>query len=220
MTAVSDATADAIVAARLSPHESQLVFRRVLDALARPGRLAWLPADVVRRVPPAFIPALALCDLEVTHCVVDDPWWGAVVEAATGSRGAPVDEASWVVTKRALTPDDVASLVRGTAHAPERGTRLVHSCRELHMGAGDQPWSSTEAGASIMTVEVSGPGVPQVRRFTVTGLHRQFFDALSHANRGFPAGVDTWLVADSGAVIGLPRTTRIDVVDCTTRGEH
>lgn len=220
MTAVSDATAAAIVAARLSPHEAQLVFRRVLDALARPGRVAWLPADVVRRVPPALIPALALCDLEVTHCVVDDERWGDVVAAATGSRGVALGEASWVITLRALNPTEVGRLLRGSAQAPERGARLVQGCRELHMGAGDQPWSSTDVGASIITVEVSGPGVPEVRRFTVTGVHAHFFEALSRVNDSFPAGVDTWLVADSGAVVGLPRTTRIVVVDRTTRGDH
>ncbi len=221
MTAVSDHRAAAIVAARLTPDESQLVFRRVLEALARPGRLAWLPADVARRVPPTLVPLLALCDLEVTSCVVHsdaEADWGEVLAIATGTRPSALADAAWVAALRPLTFDEVADLQRGDAARPERGARLVHSCRELHMGAGEQPWSRTEIGEAIATIEVRGPGVPGMRRITVTGVDTRLFEALESANRSFPAGVDTWLVADSGAVLGLARTTQITVVHHTTRG--
>lgn len=222
MTAVSDALAAAIVAARLTPDESQLVFRRLLDSLARPGRVAWLPADVARRVPPAVVPVLALCDLEVTCCVVGAPSsgvdWADVVAAATGARRAGISEAAWVVALAPLDGDDVAHLRRGTALAPEHGARLVQACGQLHMGAGEQPWSSTDPEVGHVTVELRGPGIPDRRRITVTGVTAGVFEALSAANAAFPAGVDTWLVADSGALIGLPRTTHISVISSPNQG--
>jgi len=224
MTTVSHDLAAAIVAARLDPNESQVVFRRLLDALARPGRMVWLPADVARRVPPALVPILALCDLEVTCCVAGDhPTgvdWAEVVAVATGARRGEAHEAAWVVVLSSSSPHDVAQLRRGTALAPEQGTRLVHACRQLHVGDGEQPWSSDDPLEAHVTIELRGPGVPDRRRITVAGIKADVFEALSQVNESFPAGVDTWLVADSGALIGLPRTTQITVTAQTRRGAH
>ena len=222
MTAVSDELAEAMVAARLTPAESQVVFRRLLDALARPGRIAWLPADVARRVPPVLVPLLALCDLEVTCCVVQESEtpvdWSQVVSATTAARMVPMHQAAWVAALGPLDGGHVLRLQRGTALAPELGTRLVQACRQLHMGEGEQPWSSTDPDAGHVTVELRGPGIPEQRRVTVTGVGVDYFDALNATNAAFPAGVDMWLVAESGALIGLPRTTKVTVITHGTKG--
>jgi alpha-D-ribose 1-methylphosphonate 5-triphosphate synthase subunit PhnH len=216
MSHVTDDLAAAIVAARLTPDEAQVVFRRLLDALARPGRMAWLPADVARRVPPALVPVLALCDLEVTCCVVaradQHVDWAEVVATATGARRVGLAESAWVAALDRLSGDDIAQLRRGTALAPEQGARLVHACRQLHVGEGSQPWSSADHHEAVVTIELTGPGIPDRRRISITGVDPEVFDALAAANQAFPAGVDTWLVADSGALIGLPRTIRIAVL--------
>jgi phosphonate C-P lyase system protein PhnH len=225
MTTVADHLASAIVAARLNPQESQIVFRRLLDTLARPGRLGWLPADVARRVPPALVPLLALCDLEVTCCVVESPSdgpsnvaWAEVVASATGARTAPLHEAGWIAALGHLAADHVAGLRRGSTSAPEHGARLSVACRELHIGAGEQPWSATEIGTPIVTIDVRGPGVPDRRCLTLSGVTPEVIDALRDANAHLPAGVDTWFVADSGAVIALSRTTRVTVIASTVKG--
>lgn len=225
MTTVSDHLANALVAARLDPDESQIVFRRLLDTLARPGRLAWLPADVARRVPPALVPLLALCDLEVTCCIVEPPsaepnpvMWADVVASATGARTAPLTDAAWIAALGPLTASDIAGMQRGSTSAPEQGARLSVACRELHIGAGEQPWSATESGTPIVTIEVRGPGVPGSRCLTLSGVDPEILAALRDANTHLPAGVDTWFVADSGAVIALSRTTQVTIIASGIRG--
>jgi alpha-D-ribose 1-methylphosphonate 5-triphosphate synthase subunit PhnH len=56
---------------------------------------------------------------------------------------------------------------------------------------------------------VAGPGVPGSRSFGVTGLDTAVLAAIGEANQGYPAGVDTWLVAGDGTVIGLPRSSTL-----------
>lgn len=225
MSTVADRFASAIVAARLDAAESQIVFRRLLDTLARPGRLAWLPADVARRVPPTLVPLLALCDLEVTCCIVESTGveqgpvpWAEVVASATGARLTSLPDASWIAALGSLTASDLAGLRRGSASAPEHGARLSVACRELHVGAGEQPWSATAPGTPIVTIELRGPGVPDCRRLTLSGVDPEVFAALSLANAHLPAGIDTWLVADAGAVIALSRTTQVTVTTSTVKG--
>jgi alpha-D-ribose 1-methylphosphonate 5-triphosphate synthase subunit PhnH len=46
----------------------------------------------------------------------------------------------------------------------------------------------------------------------VEGAGRELFEALSGANSAFPIGIDTWLVDKEGRVVGLPRSTTIEVV--------
>ena len=57
----------AAVTQSLSPTGAQLVFRAVLDALARPGTIHRLPSasaePLAARVPAALLPVLALADL-------------------------------------------------------------------------------------------------------------------------------------------------------------
>lgn len=184
--------------ARLDTHASQRTFRALLDALARPGRVGAL--ELRAPVPPALLPALALADVDVTTCLLtrrgEDTDWQAVLTTATGAVAAELEEADIVVALRAPTPDEVRSLRRGRADAPELGACLTLAFRRL--GAG-------------LWLGLRGPGVPGAERLLVEGLEPEVFEALAAANRRFPAGVDAFVVAEDGAVAGLPRSTDLTV---------
>lgn len=184
---------------RLSTGASQAVFRVLLDALAHPGRVLPLPPDLLadRALPPALIVPLALADLSqsvaVTGAGADR---GArLVATATSCRLAEPDAADQVVVLDGASPALVATLRRGSAMAPEEGCRLALACRALHAGGGGD-----------VTIDLRGPGVEDTGAVGVDGIDAAVVAALAEANADFPAGVDTWLVADGGDVVGFPRS--------------
>ncbi|MGH3933948.1 MAG: phosphonate C-P lyase system protein PhnH [Pseudonocardiaceae bacterium] len=186
----------------LDHHSSQRVFRILLEALARPGTVQHLPADLVDvDVPVAVLVPLALADLEVTLAVLETggPDWASRLERASGAERAAPERADMVLALRAPRPDEVRGLRRGTPDRPELGCRLVLACADLSATTGE------------VLVELTGPGVAGSAQLAVDGLPVEVLEALVAVNRRFPQGVDTYLVATDGHVVGLPRTTRVNV---------
>lgn len=209
-TASPAPTADRAADARLGHDASQAVFRALLDALARPGQPTRLPAGAAPGLPRALVPALALADVDLPVAVLaaDDVAWHDVVRTATGATAAPLPLAELVVSLRPPSPAEVGTLPRGTADRPEGGGRLVVACRALEAEP-SASGSRTGGEPGRLRIEVMGPGVPGVRAFTVAGIEPDLVIALADANAGHPAGVDTWLVADDGTTVGLPRSARL-----------
>jgi alpha-D-ribose 1-methylphosphonate 5-triphosphate synthase subunit PhnH len=195
-----------VAAARLDTHASQAAFRLLLGALSRPGLVHATPVDLLALdVPAPLLVALALADVDVRIAVTgtaDALTWTKVVADATGGRPCVLEAADIVVALGAVDPADLLALRRGRPEAPEEAARLAIACRRL----------TGVTGPVGITVEVQGPGVKGSRRFGVDGLDAELFTTLSKINAEFPAGVDTWLLADDGAVVGLPRTTDIRII--------
>lgn len=197
-----------IVGARLTAEQSLAVFRVLLSAVSRPGTLVELPEDVAPGAPRVVVPVLALADLDVSVATLgggDESHrarWSTVIADVTGSRNAPPAEADVVTALRHLSASDVAGLRGGTAEAPELGARLFAACDSLGGGLDHE----------AITVRLRGPGVPNSRTLSVTGIDGDVIAALA-ANRSFPAGIDTWLVSTGGVVAAIPRSTRIELVD-------
>lgn len=189
-------------AARLRPLAARHAFGLLLDTLARPGTIAHL--DVPASVPAALLPAATLADVEVTLAVLDDGGWAEAVYAATGSPPADLPDADIVLALRRITADEVASLRRGSAEAPERGARLVAAVDALHAGDG------------ALRLSLTGPGVPGRRAVAVDGLDAAAVSALAAANAEFPAGVDVHLVAADGALVSIPRSASVRIDHDTT----
>jgi len=198
-------------AARLTGACSQRAFSVLLDTLARPGSVGSLDAvGLPDGVPPALVLPLALADVEVSVAIVaaDDTWQRFVVDV-TGARTAPPDEAAMVVHLTTPDRDAVLALRRGTGESPEGGARLAVAVEAVQ---------AYEAGTPVdgaLVLEVSGPGVDGTRRLAVAGLPATVLDAIATANRVFPAGIDTWLVAPDGSIAALSRSTRLALADLT-----
>ncbi|WP_165977946.1 phosphonate C-P lyase system protein PhnH [Nonomuraea diastatica] len=118
----------------------------------------------------------------------------------------------------------IAAVETLTPHHQDPGDRNDHGHRRQpgtrdhddHQGNGDRQgnggrWGPSGGQAEGVVLVLRGPGVPGVRRVRVTGLPAGVFAALAEANADFPAGVDTFLVAQDGTIAGLPRSTRIEI---------
>lgn len=178
---------------------AQAVFRAVMEALSRPGiarPLAEQAGPPAPLTPELGAVALTLCD----H---DSPVWldpslaasPAVTDWLRFHTGAPL-VAEPARAQFALVADPsrlptLSDFAQGTDEYPDRSTTIIL--------AGSAP---------TRQVTLTGPGIKD-RLATALPLPSPDFLAQWAENRArFPRGVDLLLVG-AGAVIGLPRTTRI-----------
>lgn len=195
----------------LSTVESHEVFRSMLDSLSRPGSIFQLKALDSVEVPRCIIPILAIVDVETRFAVIDNIStshnWSELIGSATGAPPASLAESSWVAALREPTRDEMEDLPRGSALAPERGCGLVVACASLSEGFdhGDATQEST-------SIALTGPGVDGQKNVTVTGISSYFFESLCDLNGAFPAGVDVWMVDQSGQILALSRSTQISIL--------
>ncbi|OAJ53030.1 phosphonate C-P lyase system protein PhnH [Paraburkholderia ginsengiterrae] len=183
-------------------HDTQAVFRTLLDALSRPGTVG-----VVEDVLPearadhaelaAFAALLTLCDYAT-------PVWLAQADTALSSAlrfhtGAPlVDELgqaafAYIHDAGALPP--LESFAPGTAESPEQSVTLLIRVDALTGGA---------------PVVLSGPGIQHTATIAPVGLPERFWHERAALAPLFPCGIDCYLVCGN-RLIGLPRTTQAKV---------
>jgi len=176
--------------------DAQAGFRALMDAMARPGR--------VRRVtPPPELPeglGAAAAAAILTLADAETPLWTDAGEEARGwiafHAGAPLvqDPArAMLVLSLAAAMPPLAALHAGEDETPQDGATLIRQVARLEEGTG---WRLT------------GPGIAQAHRLSVTGLPADFpAQWLANAAR-FPRGVDVVLCAGA-ALAALPRSVTL-----------
>jgi phosphonate C-P lyase system protein PhnH len=178
---------------------------------SRPGTISQLTALESVDVPRCIIPLLAIVDVETRFAVIDNIStslnWTELIGSATGAPPASLAESSWVVALSEPTRDNMEDLPRGSALAPERGCGLVVACALLSEGFdhGDATQEST-------SIALTGPGVDGQKIVTISGISNYFFETLCDLNGSFPAGVDVWMVDQSGQILALSRSTQISIL--------
>jgi alpha-D-ribose 1-methylphosphonate 5-triphosphate synthase subunit PhnH len=179
--------------------QAQRGFRAMMDALANPGTVQDLALGLT---PPAPLsPELAAVLL--TLCDHDTAVWldaMLATEAVTNwlrfHIGSPLTTAPQEAAFAALSRGGSLQLNNfslGTDLYPDRSTTLAVALEALSGGE---------------TLVLKGPGIEHSIEISPIGLPADFLEQWAENGAQFPRGVDLLLVAD-GAVIGLPRTTRI-----------
>lgn len=187
----------------LKVHESQEVFKTLLDALSQPGTIHHLPQTVSHRFTPALAPLAALVshDVPFSICGGESVATSIAVERATFGRCVDPEFAAYIVALTGHVP--VASTIRrGSPHRPDGG------CQISYQISGRLVASATEAS----TFSITGPGVPTVRSLSVewaTDELSSLQSLLTARSDSWPMGFDIWLVDDFGQVVGIPRTSNI-----------
>jgi alpha-D-ribose 1-methylphosphonate 5-triphosphate synthase subunit PhnH len=178
--------------------DAQAAFRALLDATARPGTLAALPAPA--EPPPAPLDpaaasvALALCDADTPVYLADALASGGVPDWLRFHCGcrivADAAEAAFAFAAGRL-PD---ALGTGSDLYPDQSATLVLQVAALGRGA---------------ALLLSGPGIDGTQAVRVAGLPDGFVAARA-ANRAlYPRGIDLILVAGH-QVLCLPRSTAVE----------
>ena len=180
--------------------ESQQVFRKLMDAMARPGTLHDLsvapdaPMGLDRA---AGAVALTLFDFETTVWL--DP--ALRTEAVEGwlrfHCGAPFvadpqQAACAVVTDLAAAPA-LSAFNAGDAKYPDRSTTLVIQLPSLETGP---------------PATLTGPGIKSKATLSLDGLRPDFWAEVQDNHARFQFGVDLIFVAGD-RLTALPRSTRV-----------
>jgi alpha-D-ribose 1-methylphosphonate 5-triphosphate synthase subunit PhnH len=179
--------------------DSQRVFRRALEAMASPGKIVALEAQLS---PPApLLPAtaallLTLCDFE-TPLWLDPPLAESAEVVAflrfhTGATLAAPDACAFAAIADPLRMPALSRFSQGAPEYPDRSATLILQLAALEA----RGWM------------LEGPGIRQAARLTGAPLPADFAQQLRHNRLRFPCGVDLLLVAD-GALAALPRSLRL-----------
>ncbi|WP_027165424.1 phosphonate C-P lyase system protein PhnH [Mesorhizobium sp. WSM3224] len=184
---------------------AQVVFRAIMDAMARPGtvqtlqQLAHPPAPLSAT---AGAVALALCDND-TPLWLDSPLQAeASVKAWLGFHtGAPLAntpaDAHFALIAKPAEMVALDGFSQGTQEYPDRSTTLILLTSDLGSGP---------------TLLLEGPGIEKTSMIAPTGMPRHFVEQWKQNNQRFPRGVDIILAAP-GQLACLPRTTRIKTME-------
>ena len=182
-------------------HGAQGAFRALMDALANPGLVQSLGADMAPTdglSPELAAVALSMCDPDTLVWL--DPALAAtdaIVAWLRFKTGAP------------LTSDPARAtfaLVSDTAHLP--------ALERFALGSAEYPDTSTTIALALPALSggpsltLRGPGINGTRTIAPAGLPADFVAQWADNRELFPRGIDLLLVADN-AVVALPRTTRI-----------
>lgn len=194
----------------LTTDTAQRIFRACLTALSRPGTITRLPDDCVPTPVPAVVaPMLALTDLMTPVSGLD------TTDVPGASRAA--DLIAWATGASVTVPkgarfavafaesEQMAELSVGSHWSPEFGATLCQRVTSLS----DQ---ATPTDQPALKLRLRGPGVETSTEVAVLGLSARFLELRAGLTADFPTGIDVLLVTDDGAVAGLPRTTRIEVL--------
>jgi alpha-D-ribose 1-methylphosphonate 5-triphosphate synthase subunit PhnH len=182
--------------------DSQALFRRLLDATARPGTLVRLEPPVLEVPAPALRPAcallLALLDLEVGIHVVgaDAPRLADYLVANTGAMLMPLEAADFVLVAGPDSGGRIRRCKRGSLAAPHEGATLVYAPHALGAAPAE----------GRLALRLRGPGIPETRHLAVAGVSEAEIAAW-RSLVDFPLGVDIWLAAADGTLAVLPRST-------------
>ncbi len=180
--------------------ESQRVFRAVLDAVARPGRVVGIelaPPPAPLQTATAAV-ALTLLDFATPVWLAPALASPAAVEYLTFHTGCPLAEtraaAGFAVLDGGREDEDFDGFARGTPEYPDRSATLIVQVGDLLEGAG---------------IRLTGPGIRSEHRLTATGLAPAFWQAVLRNALLFPRGLDFVLTAGRN-IACLPRTTRAE----------
>lgn len=183
-----------------SVHDSQRVFRALLDAMSRPGR-------IVTPSPPPELPA-ALHPATAAVCLAlldfETPLWLAGPDIAETRAwlafhagcpfvATPEQAAFALVTDVAALPA-LVDFALGSDEMPERSTTLLLQVGRLVAGQGQR---------------LSGPGIDGTAWLDVDGVTASFWTERAAACALFPRGLDVIFTAGP-ALAALPRTTQVE----------
>jgi alpha-D-ribose 1-methylphosphonate 5-triphosphate synthase subunit PhnH len=181
--------------------DAQSVFRLVLDAMSRPGRIVELPSGVLpgnESGLPDAAAAIALTLLDFETPVWLDRSFAKAADYVRFHCGAPI--VSDPKASRFAFAGDLASLPAlqefdlGHIDYPDRSTTLVLAVPALGSGA---------------ALTLRGPGIKDRTELQVGGLSAAFWTQRQELAALFPLGIDL-VFACGRRLVALPRTTIVE----------
>ena len=174
------------------PESQQQLFRLLLEATSRPGRIQKLP-EAFHQSRASVAVLATLLDAEVKladpYAMLPQRLW-PLLQAVS----ATPERADYLICKGITIPDFTPRL--GTLSCPDESATIILDVESL---------SGEESH-----LRLAGPGVDGEITVGIDGLHPDWLAARQDWVASFPLGVDM-VIADGDRLLGLPRTTRVEV---------
>jgi len=172
----------------------QILFNSLMQTLSRPGRIdnwsEWLENN------PAYLAVLAtIVDGEVSLADVD-----SLLKAShwplLQAQEASAEHAHYIVCDGSIAPTFHPKL--GTLSSPDFAATLILKVAKLDRHQGQ------------LHLKLTGPGVNGATEMYVSGIHQAWLEQRNEWCSAFPLGIDCILVDDT-QIMGLPRTTKVEI---------
>jgi len=175
-------------------------FQALLAALSNPGRVFTLPGAALSTEQSCRQIGLTLLDLETSFFTPDHILRHELDQS--GARFRTASSAAYLFFPNSdafeammmqQTIDIIAQATSGTITDPDEGATVIVACE---VGEGQ-------------ALHLHGPGIQHTNEVRIDRLPVEFWH-LRAAKISYPLGIDIFLV-DGGQVVGLPRTTVVEI---------
>jgi phosphonate C-P lyase system protein PhnH len=179
----------------------------MLKALSHPGRRYIAPAlsDEGTETPLLYQVAACLLDHEVTFALSDqcEDALHQVLTQHTGALSTEWNRADFLFIAGGESNGKLADAKRGSLAYPDHGATAIYFLPVTAEG------SATDADRQC--IRLSGPGIENPMAPGLAGLTKEEYCLLRNINADYPKGVDVFVIEDNHYIMGLPRSTRIEV---------
>ncbi|WP_078381925.1 phosphonate C-P lyase system protein PhnH [Sutcliffiella halmapala] len=192
--------------------ETQVIYRKLLDCMARPGKIENISSSVEDLTKhKLFSPVLegivlALVDQEVSFKVVG-PQSEEVMQYLkwkTFGVEAPISMADFIFIPEELMDAEISPLMKqvkiGTLEDPHLSATIIILVKNL----------STITNDNGNSLTFQGPGIAEKMTINIEGMSNAWLSERKKINKEFPLGVDFIFVTEAGDIMAIPRTTLIE----------
>ena len=188
-------------------HPSQHIYRTLLLALSHPGRCYTVSDLEANTNEDPILHRIASClmDHEVSfalsaHC--EDALRGDLVRK-TGARPTVWARADFIFIAGGDSDGLVVESRRGSLAYPDHGATLIYYL--------DSTIDVERPDTAHHRIRLSGPGIQRPIPPGLAGPSLSEYGLLRDINGDYPMGVDVFVIRDNRHIMGLPRSTRIEV---------
>lgn len=198
-------------------HSTQQSFRVVMDAMARPGKVAALPPvlvcnDYPRINTPMGVLVEMFVDQASTFYSAGDPDLSLerAIVINTHARRVPSHKADFLVipesTGSAHAEEVIGCATGGSLVSPETGATVLMGCKRI----GSQNEEEALEADSLHWVSIEGPGVETSHVFGIDRIDWAW--ARNRREDEFPCGIEIVLVDEEGRLVAIPRTSFVSLL--------
>nr|QNO55242.1 hypothetical protein MHJDHPNH_00044 [Methanosarcinales archaeon ANME-1 ERB7] len=183
--------------------DAQLTFRKVLDAMAKPGKVVKMP-NISLNTPTEnkypFLILTSLLDHEVGFKVLDvknrenTEDISRYISSNTGSHESSLEDADFILIYDGSSGGTIHEMKRGTLEYPDESAILIYDARRIGDG---------------VHLTISGPGIRDELEIAIDGIEEEEIRDIVKVNSEFPLGIDVIFSDLYGNIVCLPRSTRV-----------
>lgn len=199
-------------------HDTQFIYRQLLDAMARPGKVNDIGSAVAHmtgnnRISQSFAGlAITLLDQEVTFSTVmaNNDSAIAFIQSRTFCPHVSFNVADYVFVDRFVSDEQVTEIMsqvkQGTLIDPHLSATVLLAVEDLKevrdVTSGDQK-------GTMYTLK--GPGIEHEKHVFIEGMSAHWWKMRQETNQEYPLGVDMIIVSDNDEILAIPRTTMVEI---------